>query len=107
MRLEFTLTAPLDQDEDGTIRLKGSRVTLETLVGAIKRGDTPEEIQEGFPGLALAQIQGAIAWYFKNQVDADNYLNQRATEADATRHQLESQPDYTTFRELMRRRREQ
>src|SRR4029453_9668216 len=50
MRLEFTLAAPLDQDDDGTIRLRGSRVTLETLVGAFKRGDSPEEIQEGFPG---------------------------------------------------------
>jgi uncharacterized protein (DUF433 family) len=49
MRLEFSLTAPLDQDDDGTIRLRGSRVTLETLVGAFKRGDSPEEIQEGFP----------------------------------------------------------
>jgi uncharacterized protein (DUF433 family) len=107
MRLEFALTAPLDQDDDGTIRLKGSRVTLETLVSAFKRGDSPEEIQEGFPGLALAQIQGAIAWYLNNRVDADHYLNERATEADATRHQIESQPEYTTFQELMRRRREQ
>ena len=49
MRLEFSLTAPLDQDDDGTVRLRGSRVTLETLVGAFKRGDSPEEIQEGFP----------------------------------------------------------
>jgi uncharacterized protein (DUF433 family) len=107
MRLEFTLTAPLDQDVNGTIRLRGSRVTLETLVGAFKRGDSPEEIQEGFPKLSLAQIYGAIAWYLDNQVDADNYLNQRATEGDATRNQIESRPEYTTFRESMRRRREQ
>jgi uncharacterized protein (DUF433 family) len=107
MRLQLTLTAPLDQDADGTIRLRGSRVTLETLVGAFKRGDSPEEIQEGFPTVSLAQIYGAIAWYLDNQADADNYLGQRAAEADATRHQIESHAEYTTFRELMRRRREQ
>jgi uncharacterized protein (DUF433 family) len=107
MRLEFTLTAPLDQDDDGTIRLRGSRVTLETLVGAFKRGDSPEEIQEGFPGLSLAQIYGAIAWYLDNQVDAELYLNQRGTEAAETRHQIERRPEYTAFRESMRRRREQ
>ena len=107
MRLDLAFTPPFDQDDDGTIRLRGSRVTLETLVGAFKRGDSPEEIQQGFPGLSLAQIYAAIGWYLDNQADADNYLNQRATEADATRHQIESRPEYTTFREVMRRRREQ
>jgi len=106
-QLEFTHTTPLHQDADGTIRLKGSRVTLETLVGALKRGDTPEQIQEGFPSLSLAQVSAAIAWYFNNQVDADNYLNQRAVEAETFRHQIESRPEYAAFRLMIRQRREQ
>jgi uncharacterized protein (DUF433 family) len=59
-QLDFTHTAPLYQEADGTIRLKGSRVTLDTLIGATKRGDTPEQIQQGFPSLSLAQIYSAM-----------------------------------------------
>ena len=106
-QLQFTHTAPLNQDVDGTIRLKGSRITFDTLLGAFKRGDTPEQIQEGFPSLSLAQIYGAIAWYFNNQVDADNYLNRRAVEAEAIRCQIESRSEPAAFREMMRQRREQ
>lgn len=106
-RLNFTEAMPLNQDDEGTIRVRGSRVTLDTLIGAFKRGDTPEQIQEGFPSLSMSQISDAIGWYFNNQVDADNYLNQRAVEAEAFRHQIESRPDYVAFREKMRQRREQ
>jgi len=106
-QLDFTHTAPLYQEADGTIRLKGSRVTLDTLIGATKRGDTPEQIQQGFPSLSLAQIYSAIAWYLNNQVEADNYFNQRAVDAEAVRHQIETHPAYPVFRESIRQRREQ
>ena len=41
----------LQMDETGTIRVAGTRITLDTLIGAYKRGDTPQEICEGFPDL--------------------------------------------------------
>ena len=106
-QLDFTHAAPLNQGADGTIRLKGSRVTLDTLIGATKRGDTPQQIQEGFPSLPLAQICDAIAWYFNNQVEADNYLNQRTVEVEAMRRQFESRSAATALRESIRQRREQ
>src|SRR5688572_5256778 len=106
-QLDFTNMAPLNQDSNGTVRLNGSRVTFDTLVAAFKRGNTAEQIQDSFPSLSLAQIYGAIAWYLNHQVDADNYLKERETEAQAIRQEIESQPEQAAFRETMRPRREQ
>jgi uncharacterized protein (DUF433 family) len=104
-QLNFSHTALLTQDPDGTIRLHGSRVTLDTLIAAFKRGDTPVEIHEGFPSLRLSQIHNVIAWYLSNQVDADNYLNERAAQSEAFRQLVKSRPDHVAFREMMRQRR--
>lgn len=39
-RLVFAQTAPLVQDDDGSVRVTGSRVTLDTIVGAFTKGAT-------------------------------------------------------------------
>ena len=83
----------------------GSRVTLDTLVAAFKKGNTAEQIQDSFPSLSLRQIYGAIAYYLDHQEDVEAYLEERQTEADAIRREIESQPQYSEFREKLRRRR--
>jgi len=74
---------------------------------AFKKGDSPEQIQDSFPSLTLAQVYGAVAWYLNNHRDAEENLNARAAEADAIRQQIENEPEYVAFRETMRQRREQ
>lgn len=105
--LNFTDTAPLNQDSEGTIHLTGSRVTFDTLLAAYLRGDAAEQIQANFPLLSLAQIYGAIAWYLNHQGEAEAYLAERETQADDIRREIESQPEQSAFRELLRQRREQ
>jgi len=36
-RLTFNNSVPLNQDQDGTIRVNGSRVTLDTIVAVFKK----------------------------------------------------------------------
>ena len=105
--LTFTQTVPLNQDVDGSVRVTGSRVTLDTIVAAFKRGNTAEQIQDSFPSLSLSQIYGAIAWYIDHQDEAEQYLKERQAEADRIRQEIESQPDYARFRETIRQRRAQ
>lgn len=50
------------------------RVSLDSVVYAFKRGESPEAIQEDFPCLKLAQIYGAIAFYLDHQAEIDQYL---------------------------------
>ncbi len=46
---EPTQTVPLTMGEDGTIRITGSRVTLDCVIDEFKRGATAEQIQDALP----------------------------------------------------------
>ena len=47
--LETTIVLPLTLTEDGTIRITGTRVSLELVVNEYEQGATPEEIAVSFP----------------------------------------------------------
>ncbi len=105
--LTFTQIVPLNQEADGTVRVTGSRVTLDTIVSAFKRGNTAEQIQDSFPSLTLSQIFGVIAWYIDHQDETEEYLKERQTDTEAIRQEIENQPKYAEVRETIRRRRTQ
>ena len=94
----------LFEDRDGTIRVAGSRVPLDTVVYEFNQGATPEQIQDSCPSVSLHTIYGAIAFYLEHQVAVDEYLRQRELEAEELRHQIESRPEVAAFRERLRRR---
>ena len=79
-------------------------MTLDTIIGRMQVGDTPEEIHEGFPTVTLAQINTIIDWYFNNQVDADEYLQEQEAEGERIRKVIESEPEYRARRAELRRR---
>lgn len=82
--MSATLTAfevPLRRDAQGTIRVGHSRVTLDTVVEAYRRGERPEEIARRFPAVSLAEVYATIAYYLQHQPALDAYL--RAREAAA------------------------
>ena len=57
---EIRQNTPLILGDDGTIRIKGSRVSLEVIVQQFKQGATAEQLLEDFPSLTLRDIYGAI-----------------------------------------------
>lgn len=95
------------QEEDGTARLIGSRIPIDTIVGAFKKGATAEQIQDSFPSLSLREIYSVIAYYLEHQDDVDAYLKERREQADALRNDIEAQQDTLAFRERLRLRRRQ
>jgi uncharacterized protein (DUF433 family) len=53
----------------------GTRISLDSVVCAFNRGESPEQILEGFPLLGtLARAYGAIAFYLDHQAEIDKYL---------------------------------
>lgn len=106
-QLTFTQTTPLLQEGDGTVRITGSRVTLDTLVGAFKKGATAEQIQDSFPSLSLWEIYGAVAYYLEHQGEVEDYLKLRREEAAAVRQEIEDRQDTAGFRERIAARRAQ
>jgi Protein of unknown function (DUF433) len=52
---------PIEQGDDGVIRIAGTRVTLDSLVASFDAGATPEEIVQQFPSLSLPDTYAAIS----------------------------------------------
>ncbi len=81
---------PLRVDETGTIHVGQSRVTLDVLLGYWGQGISPEEIARGLDTLTLADVHGALAYYFRHQAEIDDYLRRREEEAESLRQQIET-----------------
>lgn len=94
--LEETISMPLVVTEHGTIRIKGSRVSLDSIVHHFKLGATAEQIVQSFPSLSLGEVYSSIAYYLTHRQEIEEYMQQQETAADAIQEQLESNPDYQT-----------
>jgi uncharacterized protein (DUF433 family) len=103
-RFNFPHTVPLVQLETGGVRVRNSRVTLETIVHRMQVGDTVEEIHDSFPTVSVTQIEEILAWYYDNKTDADEYLQEIEELLRRLRDEAESQPGYKEWREKILRR---
>lgn len=81
---------PLRVDDTGAIRVGQSRVTLDVLLQYWRLGMKPEEIARGLDTLTLADVHGALAYYFRHETEIDNYLRRREEEAETLRQQIEA-----------------
>ena len=102
----FPEGVPLEY-RDGSIRVIGSRITLDTLVHIFQRGETVEYLAEGFPTLSLEQIKAVIDWYLTHEREADEYLEVREAEAEAFWKKYTSTPEYKAAHEELLRRRDE
>ncbi|HLG16942.1 MAG TPA: DUF433 domain-containing protein [Blastocatellia bacterium] len=105
--LENTQAVPLTVWEDGSIRVAGSRVTLDSIVYEFKLGATAEQILHSFPSVSLRDIYGAIFYYLNNTEVVEEYLGHRERGAEETRLFIESRLDTRSLRERILARRDQ
>lgn len=68
------MTSEYIQERHGGYYIADTRVSLDSVVYAFKRGNSPEAIQQSFPLLRLGQIYGAIAFYLDHQPEVQQYL---------------------------------
>jgi uncharacterized protein (DUF433 family) len=81
------------EQRNGTWYVAGSRVSLDSIIYAFHRGESPETICHNFELLTLKDVYGAITWYLGNQLELDAYLKLRHQEWENVRQQSESIPD--------------
>jgi uncharacterized protein (DUF433 family) len=81
---------PLRADADGTIRITGSRLTLDTVIWAYLDGATPEQIVERFPAISLPDAYAVIGYYLRYRQDVEAYLRGREQAAAALRQEIEA-----------------
>jgi uncharacterized protein (DUF433 family) len=59
------------EQRDGGYYLAATRISLDSIVYAFRRGESPETICQNFELLDLEEVYGAIAYYLGNQVMID------------------------------------
>ena len=54
--------------------IKGTRVSVRTIVLAWRRGVAPEEMPEHYPTVRLAEVFEALSYYSDNQEEINRYI---------------------------------
>lgn len=103
MQLEvyFDFLDPLD------IRIRGSRVGIETVLGDYRElGLGAEEIAARYRTLSLEQVYATLTYYWRNQATVDDYLRRVEEEIARQRREfaLNPPPGVQRLRELARQR---
>jgi uncharacterized protein (DUF433 family) len=62
------------EDRDGNYYVAGTRISLDSIVHAFRRGESPETICQNFELLSLEEVYGAVVYYLANQAEIDAYL---------------------------------
>ena len=85
MQLEVSQNVPLTSWEDGTIRITGTRITLDVIINQFKLGATAEQISDSFPAASLKDIYGAIYYCLEHTDAVEAYIREQQQAAAETR----------------------
>ena len=74
------------------IRVKGTRVGIETILDDYLNGSSPEEIAARYRTLTLEQVYATITYYLKNQDEVTEYLERWRAYTDTAWQEQQSDP---------------
>lgn len=96
---------PLEADADGVVRVRGTRVSLDSVIYAFNEGSTPEEIVQQYTTLDLADVYAVIGYYLQHRGEVNEYLAARRSQRDEIRKEVESRFDPHGIRDRLLARR--
>ena len=78
-----TFATQIELDDRGIAWIAGTKVkVIEVVLDKIAYGSSPEEIHFQHPHLSLAQIYGALTYYYENQGTVDEQIRRGLEESD-------------------------
>ena len=78
-----TFTTQIELDDRGVAWIAGTKVKVaEVVLDKIAYGSSPEEIHFQHRNLSLAQIHGALTYYYENQDQVDEQIRRGLEESD-------------------------
>jgi uncharacterized protein (DUF433 family) len=86
----LTIIVPLREDPSGVFRVGDSRVLLELVLDAFRRGESAEAIVRSYRTLRLADVYAVISRYLSDPDPFDEYLRRCDEEADAVRREMDA-----------------
>lgn len=84
-----TQTIPLAANDDGVIRVVGTRIGLDIIVDEYNSGATPEEIAYNYDSLSLADVYAVFAHYLAHKSEIDLYISELDQRAEKIQKDLE------------------
>ena len=81
--LTAAFATQIELDDRGIAWIAGTKVKVtEAVLDKIAYGSSPEEIHFQHPHLSLAQIHGALTYYYENQDEVDEQIRRGLEESD-------------------------
>ncbi len=78
---------------DSDIRLKGTRIGIETIIlDYLELGLSPEQIAVRYPTLSLEQVYATLTYYWRERPEVENYLERISKELARQRAEQEENP---------------
>jgi uncharacterized protein (DUF433 family) len=75
------------EKRDGGYFVAGTRVSLDSVVYAFLRGESPEGIVESYPALSMEEVFGALSFYLAERNAIDDYLRKEKQDFEILRQQ--------------------
>jgi uncharacterized protein (DUF433 family) len=89
-----TFVTQIELDDRGVAWIAGTKVkVIEVILDKVAYGSSPEEIHFQHPILSLAQIHGALTYYYENQEKVDEQIRRGLEESDEIARRF-SDPDF-------------
>lgn len=82
---------PMAVDGDGSIRIGGTRITLDDLIAHFDAGATPEEIVEQLDTLDLADVYLVRGYCLRHPDRVREYLRERSECAERIKAEIEAE----------------
>ena len=93
---------PLREHKDGTVYVGNTKVALEGIIFAYRRGCTPEEIQDAFDAVSLGDVYSVIGYYLHRKEEVEEYLEEYQRRWDEMVERLMAQPGAREFYDRVR-----
>lgn len=81
---------PLVRDDAGRVMVPGTRISLDILVAAFKRGESPEAIHDDYETVSLADVYAIFSYYLRHRGEVDAYIAEQEREGGEIRARLEA-----------------
>lgn len=100
------IEVPLEWKENGeVVRVRGTRVPLETIIQEYLKGETPEVIAQEFSSVKLPDVYAVITYYLRNRTAVDSYLAEIDRKADIIRQEIQEAQQASGLKETLLSRR--
>jgi uncharacterized protein (DUF433 family) len=95
----------LTKTKAGVLRIRNTRVSLDSVIIAFNQGSTAEQIVYDYDTLTLSDVYAAISYYLQHRGTVDAYLARRAKQNEKLREANENRFNQRGIREKLLARR--